>query len=1272
MASAHASASFIYQTIMPFRSLASLVRVLAVLLAATGAIAAQTVTFNSLLQEMADRDAVAKFPSPAYLQKQGSTYHRSSVSWDQPDQSFGGWYGDGDGVFCIRTETNLLGATEYVVMEHAGPGAITKLWTPFFYYDFNNRRGAKIRIYLNGSTTPVIDEYLIELVTRLEWNTSEYGAKPSPTNSFTVPNPISAFTARAGDCYLPIPYSNSCKVTMSAIPFYDIVSYRAYEPGTVVENWSTNLYNAASNQAQLTLTAQQIASPTNFSGGTLFQTNGTLTPGGALRLNLNAGTAAVRHFEVQVNTNQIATNLPALRSTVLVMNFDGSQTVWCPLGDFFSSTDSLHPFDTLTRSVSSNGQMVCRWVMPYQTSASLTLTNLGTNTIDATLLARTGSWTWNSNSMHFHANWRPDDVVPGSPPSDWNFIDIAGKGVFVGDAWTVGNIQGGWWGEGDEKIYVDGDYATNKFPSMFGTGTEDYYGWAGGVVPTRTDEFSTPFLSNVRVGGLDGGTMGYNICVRHRGLDAIPFNFRLKFDMESSFGTDIRNPWNVLGYSAAMFWYAVPGATDNRPPMPTNAAKPILSMAQLTSISQALQFGTLTNIAPGSRWNLGEQDSGAVTGGAGAATTKDAVGVNDLTKVGSPNYTNKVPPGGSTLAVRFNGGSYYRSDSVSTLAGLDYSNFKFSLDAYPTANPGYNAPMSLGLYGARSSFFYLTGGTWHYNMNGGGDFTLTNATLNAWTHLEFRREGSVNSWFINGVQVGPTGNTQMPSGPIAPVVNIGGIARAANNWDTGGDWRGLVDNVVVQNLQPAIASGPTLVPNFGSVPSGGTFSLTVLATGEAPLTHFWRQNGVVVTNTGVNSGVIFSNAVVGQSGNYDVIVSNSYGIVTSTIVAVSVVFLPQTPAIANALSATPTNGLLTGASFTLSASGVTGDSPITFLWRRNGSVVRNTGPGSSVTFNNVATNQSGSYDLVLTNLYGAATSSVVSITITEPPVAPPGTPQAAHVWYRLGEADAGAVAGGLTGTFTVDEVRTNNLTRFGTPTYSSDVWTNGGSLSMAFAPTTTNWFTGTNLNIYSTLNLSNFSCEFDAKPTDGTSYRIAACFGRYGGNASFIYHSGGTWRYHIGGIGDPISGGTVALNQWQHMAFVRSNGVNRLYQNDTLLGTSSSFPTPASEFSIGAARTGGGTSDGLFAGLIDNVIFRDLTSTAAPASPALALQLTGGQVAVNVTGSAGFHHTLWRTLQLAPASWIAMDTGVSSASGQVQLSDPAPPATGAFFRVSVP
>src|SRR5512141_1872939 len=102
-----------------------LLRIAAVFLVLVSA-PAQTVSLNSLLREMADRDALARFPSLSYKQGQGSTYNRASTARDQADQTFGGWFADGDGGYYIRTEnTNSGGATEYVIMEHQGPGAIT-------------------------------------------------------------------------------------------------------------------------------------------------------------------------------------------------------------------------------------------------------------------------------------------------------------------------------------------------------------------------------------------------------------------------------------------------------------------------------------------------------------------------------------------------------------------------------------------------------------------------------------------------------------------------------------------------------------------------------------------------------------------------------------------------------------------------------------------------------------------------------------------------------------------------------------------------------------------------------------------------------------------------------------------------------------------------------------------------------------------------------------------------------------------------------------------
>jgi hypothetical protein len=865
---------------------------------------AQPITLHSLLQEMADRDALARFPAPAYTQGQGSTYNRASTARDQANQGAGGWFADSDGPGYIRTEnTNAGGATEYVIVDHTGPGAITKLWTPFFYYGFDNRTGPRIKVYLNGSNTPVLNENLIELVTRLEWSTVDYGAKPSPQNSFTVPSPIAGFTARAGNCYLPIPFASRCKVTMSAAPFYDIVSYRAYAPGTTVENFSMPAYHAASNQ--MALTAQQIGSPTNFTGGQIFETNRSLAPAQAMSLALNAGAAAVRHLEIQLDPAQVATNPAALRSTVLMLNFDGEPTVWCPLGDFFGCANGVNALQTWTRTVTtSNALLVCRWVMPYQTSASVTLTNLGTSAVTARLAVRTGAWAWDSRSMHFSAAWRPDHVQVGSQFVDWNFVDVTGQGVLVGDAWTVLNRTSGWWGEGDEKIYVDGEYDGPKFPGQFGTGTEDYYGWAGGVNPTKTDEFFMPYLANQLVGSAGNNSpLGFNINTRIRALDAIPFTTRLVFDMEASPGTDQRNPWDLLCYSGVTFWYALPGATHNRPPQPAAAAKPITSLAQLNAMSDALRYGTNNDAGtgPGARWNLGEQDSGATAGGAGNATTIEVVSGKDLTKFGSPTYSATVPAGGSTLAVFFNGtNSCYQASgaAISNLfRGINFNQFSLALDVRPTAlgSAGFSFPVSLGRnFGGGGGYAIVEeGGRWKIHHPGTATVdTGVNVALNTWTHLELRRanfgSGVQTRLFVNGVDTGAANSSA--SSVAQPFFTLGANQTSGTTPGTvEGRFKGQIDNVVLQNLNPVIVSGPSLTPNFGTIPEGGAFSFAAVTMGAAPLTHFWRRNGVAVTNSGASSSVSFSGATPGQSGNYDLVVTNQQGAVTSAPIAVTIV-----------------------------------------------------------------------------------------------------------------------------------------------------------------------------------------------------------------------------------------------------------------------------------------------------------------------------------------------------------------------------------------------
>ena len=535
---------------------------------------AAPVSLESLLHEMTDRDRLARCPDPAYRCMQASSYNRASV----PPRGSEGWFADSDGVGFIREERHG-GRKEWVIMEHDGPGCLTRFWTPYFYYSLDNHRGPNIRIYLDGVQEPVLCENFIELLTG-----GDYAGAPARENDLSVPRPFARHTARAGDLYLPIPFAKGCKVTLDKKPFYNVVNYRAYPSGTPVDTFSRQALDAA--QPLIKATGAALEAAAEYDGGTVLTLDRTVAPGGKEMLRLPDGSHAVRHLELRLGPD---TDPGRLRSTVLRMVCDGEETVWAPAGDFFCSGNAVNPFHTWERSVSADGVMSCRWVMPYRDNAEITLENLGGGPVDAALRVRVAEGAWDADrSMHFHAHWRIDDPVPGTPFQDWNFVDIRGRGVYVGDAWTVLCPDTGWWGEGDEKIYIDDDHDVRQFPSHFGTGSEDYYGWAGGVVPTGADAFSAPFLSNVRIGN-PANPRGYNICTRSRVLDAIPFNSRLCFDMEASAGVDIRNAWNLLHYAVVTYWYARPGVAHNRPPQPDRAAQPVMTVEELDAREQALR-----------------------------------------------------------------------------------------------------------------------------------------------------------------------------------------------------------------------------------------------------------------------------------------------------------------------------------------------------------------------------------------------------------------------------------------------------------------------------------------------------------------------------------------------------------------------------------------------------------------------------------------------------------------------------------------------------------
>ena len=505
------------------------------------------ITLESLLNEMVDRDEIARWPEPEFVCIQQSSYDRHRVSPDKP-----GWFANKDYSNYIRTEKNGE-RVEHVMMDADGPGAVVRFWITTIKID------GTIRIYLDNQEEPtlVFDGYDL-----LKGN---FGVDLAPP--FATPHTSYKGNFGGSTLYLPIPFAKHCKITFETADdypgrFYQ-VNFRVYPKGTNVETFTLESLKTAS--PLLDKVGKTLLNPQAISFSKTVSMAKTIDSKQSESVELPSGAAAIRQLKMKVRTES-GKRLTAqeLRSTVLQIEFDCKKTVWCPLSDFAGSGVGHQRVASWYRDVKKNGTCICRWVMPYEKDAKVTVTNLGTQKIVVDLTAGIDSWKWDSRSMYFHTTWRQEPKVPAKDYVDWNLLTVKGSGVYVGDTLAVFNPIAIWYGEGNEKIWVDND----TFPSHLGTGTEDYFNasWAP-VVP-----FQTPFASAPRADA--PSSQGHNTFTRTRNLDGIPFTKSLRFDWEVI-------PWKpdatpgMIDYAATTYWYGRPDATPTQGPLPEEAVRPL-------------------------------------------------------------------------------------------------------------------------------------------------------------------------------------------------------------------------------------------------------------------------------------------------------------------------------------------------------------------------------------------------------------------------------------------------------------------------------------------------------------------------------------------------------------------------------------------------------------------------------------------------------------------------------------------------------------------------
>ncbi len=508
---------------------------------------AEPVTTATLIREMVDFERLCETPEHAYKTIQFTSYDRRSQVPGGPH-----WFENSDGFGGapippfekVLKEPDAEGVGEYLLADVEGPGAIVRTWTA-------NINGT-IRVYLDGADKPIYDGPAEQFMHR-------------PYEAFLEGSGVAAETLRGtlyqrDAAYCPMPFAKRCRIEwigdQKQLHFY-YVQVRKYE-GKDVEVKTFRADDLKTHADVVKDVSLILAHPDGIGLSTESKSHDfdlKLAPGEQSEPLRVEGPGALERLRLLVEG---ADERAALRQTVMNVTCDGwsKAHVQSPVGDFFAAAPDVNPYVSLPFTVQDDGWMTSRYLMPYKESLVVAFHNLGEQEVRIRGEANTKARDWNDDrTMHFYARWRVTHGIATPPALDIPFLVAGGTGRYVGTAslmmnTALGTHQGGtWWGEGDEKVFVDDD----KTPSWFGTGSEDYYNYAW----SAEDIFAYPYCGQPRNDG--PGNRGFVANYRHHFLDDQPFEDRIAFYLELL----SYHPVEDFSYARQAYHYGRPGIIDD-------------------------------------------------------------------------------------------------------------------------------------------------------------------------------------------------------------------------------------------------------------------------------------------------------------------------------------------------------------------------------------------------------------------------------------------------------------------------------------------------------------------------------------------------------------------------------------------------------------------------------------------------------------------------------------------------------------------------------------
>jgi Immunoglobulin domain/Immunoglobulin I-set domain len=212
----------------------------------------------------------------------------------------------------------------------------------------------------------------------------------------------------------------------------------------------------------------------------------------------------------------------------------------------------------------------------------------------------------------------------------------------------------------------------------------------------------------------------------------------------------------------------------------------------------------------------------------------------------------------------------------------------------------------------------------------------------------------------------------------------------------------------------AVAPTITTQPANQSVIVGRTATFTVTATGTAPLSYQWQENGVNVSGATALSYTTPGMASGDNGAKFDVVVSNMAGSQTSTMATLTV----NAAAVAPTITTQPANQTVTvGQTATFSVT-ATGTAPVNYQWQKNGANIPSATAASYTTPVTTSADDGAAFDVIVSNSTGSQTSTMATLTVNAVVAAPTITTQPANQTVPLGQTASFSVT--ATGTAPLD------------------------------------------------------------------------------------------------------------------------------------------------------------------------------------------------------------------------------------------------------------